>query len=163
VLPPILAVSMRVDILHLRLRNNGIKIGFFSYNPHKGYSSTHVEPLLCVVVFQFCFSAVLDNMGASMEVAKYTERLVPSTRFVSVDGIAPTLPGANNFIAPSASIIGNVTLGEHSRYETCASAVLIHLETVNLYSCLQLVLLVTIALPFVCPQCLVRSYCPRRC
>ncbi len=59
--------------------------------------------------------AALDSMGAKMEVAKYTERLVPSTRIVSVDGVAPTLPGANNFIAPSASIIGNVTIGEHSR------------------------------------------------
>ena len=28
----------------------------------------------------------LDSMGASMEVAKYTERLVPSTRIVAVDG-----------------------------------------------------------------------------
>jgi hypothetical protein len=59
--------------------------------------------------------AALDSMGAGMEVAKYTERLVPSTRIVSVDGVAPALPGANNFIAPSASIIGNVTIGEHSR------------------------------------------------
>jgi len=49
-----------------------------------------------------------------MEVAKYTERLVPSSRIVSVDGVAPALPGANNFIAPSASVIGNVTIGEHS-------------------------------------------------
>lgn len=58
--------------------------------------------------------ATLDSMGASMEVAKYTERLVPSSRIVSVDGVAPALPGANNFIAPSASVIGNVTIGEHS-------------------------------------------------
>ncbi|KAG7368620.1 hexapeptide repeat-containing transferase [Nitzschia inconspicua] len=58
--------------------------------------------------------AALDNMGAGMEVAKFTERLVPSTRLVSVDGVAPALSGANNFIAPSASIIGNVTIGEHS-------------------------------------------------
>ena len=54
-------------------------------------------------------------MGASIEVAKYTEKLVPSTRIVSVDGVAPALPDANNFIAPSASVIGNVTIGEHSR------------------------------------------------
>jgi carbonic anhydrase/acetyltransferase-like protein (isoleucine patch superfamily) len=54
-------------------------------------------------------------MGAGMEVAKYTEKLVPSTRIVSVDGVAPALPGVNNFIAPSASVIGNVTIGEHSR------------------------------------------------
>ena len=59
--------------------------------------------------------ATLDSLGASMEVAKYTERLVPSSRIVSVDGVAPALPGANNFIAPSASVIGNVTIGEHSR------------------------------------------------
>mmetsp|Transcript_15817 Transcript_15817/g.32700 ORF Transcript_15817/g.32700 Transcript_15817/m.32700 type:complete len:285 (+) Transcript_15817:113-967(+) len=58
--------------------------------------------------------ATLDSLGASMEVAKYTERLVPSSRIVSVDGVAPALPGANNFIAPSASVIGNVTIGEHS-------------------------------------------------
>jgi len=58
--------------------------------------------------------ATLDSMGAGMEVAKYTERLVPSSRIVSVDGVAPALPGANNFIAPSASVIGNVTIGEHS-------------------------------------------------
>jgi carbonic anhydrase/acetyltransferase-like protein (isoleucine patch superfamily) len=58
--------------------------------------------------------ATLDSMGANMEVAKYTERLVPSSRIVSVDGVAPALPGANNFIAPSASVIGNVTIGEHS-------------------------------------------------
>eukprot|EP00536_Pseudo-nitzschia_multiseries_P005937 jgi/Psemu1/238928/estExt_Genewise1.C_1210059 len=58
--------------------------------------------------------ATLDSVGASMEVAKYTERLVPSSRIVSVDGVAPALPGANNFIAPSASVIGNVTIGEHS-------------------------------------------------
>jgi len=60
------------------------------------------------------FGAALDNMGASIEVAKYMERLVPSTRIISVDGVAPALPGANNFIAPSASVIGNVTIGEHS-------------------------------------------------
>lgn len=69
------------------------------------------------------FSAALDSMGAGMEVAKYTEKLVPSTRLISVDGVAPALPGANNFIAPSASVIGNVTIGEHSRYETQLSAV----------------------------------------
>jgi hypothetical protein len=54
-------------------------------------------------------------MGSGIEVAKYTERLVPSTRFVSVDGIAP-VAGSNNFIAPSASVIGSVSIGEHSRY-----------------------------------------------
>lgn len=61
------------------------------------------------------YRAVLDSMGATVEVAKYTEKLVPSTRFVSVDGVAPTT-GTNNFVAPSASVIGSVKLGEHSRY-----------------------------------------------
>ena len=54
-------------------------------------------------------------MGKGMEVAKYTERLVPSTQFVSVDGIAPTVSGANSFVAPSASVVGSVSIGEHSR------------------------------------------------
>mmetsp|Transcript_124989 Transcript_124989/g.186677 ORF Transcript_124989/g.186677 Transcript_124989/m.186677 type:complete len:287 (+) Transcript_124989:94-954(+) len=58
--------------------------------------------------------AAFDSMGAGMEVAKYTERLVPSTRFVSVDGIAPTVSGANSFVAPSASVVGSVSIGEHS-------------------------------------------------
>jgi hypothetical protein len=53
-----------------------------------------------------------------MEVTKYKEKLVPSTRFVSVDGIAPAVKGANNFIAPSASVVGDVSIGEHSRYDT---------------------------------------------
>lgn len=56
----------------------------------------------------------LDNLGASMEVAKYTERLVPSTRFVAVDGVVPkTAPGCA-FVAPSASLIGDVTVGTNS-------------------------------------------------
>ena len=65
----------------------------------------------------FCLpcSQALDSAGSGIEVAKYTEKLVPSTRFVSVDGIAP-VAGSNNFIAPSASVIGNVSIGEHSRY-----------------------------------------------
>jgi len=55
-------------------------------------------------------------MGASMEVAKYTERLVPSTRFVAVDGVAPAVSESAAFVAPSASVIGNVSLGSKSRY-----------------------------------------------
>jgi hypothetical protein len=46
-------------------------------------------------------------MGASMEVAKFTERLVPSTRFVAVDGISPQMAPGVVFVAPSASIIGD--------------------------------------------------------
>lgn len=58
---------------------------------------------------------MLDSMGASMEVAKYTEKLVPSTRFVAVDGIAPTVSETACFVAPSASLIGDVNLGSKSR------------------------------------------------
>lgn len=54
-------------------------------------------------------------MGANLEVAKYTERLVPSSRIVSVNGITPTISSpSTTFIAPSANIIGDVTLGPHS-------------------------------------------------
>eukprot|EP00538_Stauroneis_constricta_P002641 CAMPEP_0119560928 /NCGR_PEP_ID=MMETSP1352-20130426/16220_1 /TAXON_ID=265584 /ORGANISM="Stauroneis constricta, Strain CCMP1120" /LENGTH=285 /DNA_ID=CAMNT_0007609007 /DNA_START=108 /DNA_END=965 /DNA_ORIENTATION=+ len=58
--------------------------------------------------------AAMENFGKQIEVTKYTERLVPSTRFVSVDGIAPIVSGSNNFVAPSASVIGNVSIGDHS-------------------------------------------------
>lgn len=54
-------------------------------------------------------------MGKGMEVAKYTERLVPSTRFVAVDGVAPVVSETATFVAPSASVIGDVTLGSNSR------------------------------------------------
>lgn len=65
--------------------------------------------------FFFYSRAMLDGLGANVEVAKYTEKLVPSTRFVAVDGIAPAVGGSNNFVAPSASVIGKVALGDHSR------------------------------------------------
>lgn len=51
-----------------------------------------------------------------MEVAKYTERLVPSTRFVAVDGVSPQMAPGAVFVAPSASIIGDVTIGNGSRF-----------------------------------------------
>jgi len=60
------------------------------------------------------FGKALDSMGASLEVAKYTERLVPSTRFVAVNSIAPTVSSAASFVAPSANLIGDVTLGSNS-------------------------------------------------
>eukprot|EP00978_Attheya_sp_CCMP212_P002368 scaffold4852_cov50-Attheya_sp.AAC.5 len=53
-------------------------------------------------------------MGASMEVAKYTEKLVPSTRFVAVDGVAPFISETAAFVAPSANVIGNVSMGPNS-------------------------------------------------
>lgn len=54
-------------------------------------------------------------MGKGMEVTKYTEKLVPSTRFVAVDGVAPTV-SEMSFVAPSASVIGDVSIGKESRY-----------------------------------------------
>jgi hypothetical protein len=59
-------------------------------------------------------SGAMDSMGKTMEVTKYTEKLVPSTRFVAVDDVGPTV-SAESFIAPSASVIGNVTVGKHTR------------------------------------------------
>lgn len=50
-----------------------------------------------------------------MEVAKYTEKLVPSTRFVAVDGVAPSVAEFGTFVAPSASVIGDVSIGRNSR------------------------------------------------
>ena len=60
-------------------------------------------------------SKSLDKAGANMEVAKYTEKLVPSTRFVSVDGVAPMVAEYGTFVAPSAAVIGDVTIGRNSR------------------------------------------------
>jgi len=56
----------------------------------------------------------LDSLGSKLEVAKYTEKLVPSTRFVAVDGVAPTVSKQAAFIAPSANVIGNVNVGNQS-------------------------------------------------
>jgi carbonic anhydrase/acetyltransferase-like protein (isoleucine patch superfamily) len=50
-----------------------------------------------------------------MEVAKYSERLVPTSRFVAVDGVAPLVAEYGTFIAPSASVIGSVIIGRNSR------------------------------------------------
>lgn len=56
----------------------------------------------------------LDSAGAKMEVCKYKDRLVPSTRFVAVDGITPKVDPLTAFVAPNASIIGDVTLSKNS-------------------------------------------------
>eukprot|EP00591_Stephanopyxis_turris_P001219 CAMPEP_0195523474 /NCGR_PEP_ID=MMETSP0794_2-20130614/22694_1 /TAXON_ID=515487 /ORGANISM="Stephanopyxis turris, Strain CCMP 815" /LENGTH=293 /DNA_ID=CAMNT_0040653485 /DNA_START=42 /DNA_END=923 /DNA_ORIENTATION=+ len=56
----------------------------------------------------------LDNVGAMIEVAKYSERLVPSTRFVAVDGVGPKTDPECAFVAPSASLVGDVSLGKGS-------------------------------------------------
>jgi hypothetical protein len=61
-----------------------------------------------------CNRTALDGLGKTMELTKYTEQLVPSTRFVAVNGIAPKV-SAMSFVAPSASVIGDVTIGKESR------------------------------------------------
>lgn len=58
--------------------------------------------------------SALDSLGAQLEVAKYTERLVPSTRFVAVDGVAPVVSEVASFVAPTASVIGDVSIGMNS-------------------------------------------------
>ena len=62
----------------------------------------------------FHHSAAMDNLGKKMEVTQYTEKLVPSTRFVAVDDVAPKV-SEQCFVAPSASLIGDVTVGNNSR------------------------------------------------
>jgi carbonic anhydrase/acetyltransferase-like protein (isoleucine patch superfamily) len=55
----------------------------------------------------------LNRTGQSIEVCKHTsDKLVPSTRFVAVDGIVPTVSPAIAFVAPNASVIGDVTLSK---------------------------------------------------
>jgi hypothetical protein len=68
------------------------------------------------VVAHTCSSrrSALDGAGKAIEVTKYTEKLVPSTRFVAVDGAAPIV-SPQSFVAPSASVVGNVTVGSGSR------------------------------------------------
>ena len=56
----------------------------------------------------------MDNMGKNMEVTQYAEKLVPSTRFVAVDNVAPKV-SEQCFVAPSASLVGDVTVGKNSR------------------------------------------------
>ncbi|KAL3823618.1 hypothetical protein ACHAXA_005599 [Cyclostephanos tholiformis] len=56
----------------------------------------------------------LDSLGKSMEVVKYADKLVPSTRFVAVDGVSPTVSPLAAFVAPNASVIGDVTLGPNT-------------------------------------------------
>ena len=103
----VLLISSRVLSSHFeRVHSSSCSCFFVSHTHHVAWHDD---------VFVEINRQTLDSLGASMEVAKYTERLVPSSRIVSVDGVAPALPGANNFIAPSASVIGNVTIGEHSR------------------------------------------------
>lgn len=64
--------------------------------------------------FARTLGATLDSLGATLEVAKHTDRLVPSTRFVAVDNVSPAVSEYASFVAPSASVIGNVTVGKKS-------------------------------------------------
>lgn len=56
----------------------------------------------------------MDSMGKNIEVTQYTEKLVPSTRFVAVDDKEPNV-SEECFVAPSASLVGEVTVGKNSR------------------------------------------------
>ena len=80
-----------------------------------GVDSTCLFPSLRSYCHLIRYRKSLDKIGANMEVAKYTEKLVPSTRFVAVDGVAPMVAEYGTFVAPSASVIGNVTIGRNSR------------------------------------------------
>jgi hypothetical protein len=70
--------------------------------------------VLYMFFHQSSISTALDKMGKTIEITKYTERLVPSTRFVAVNGVAPQV-SEQSFVAPSASVIGNVKIGKESR------------------------------------------------
>ena len=79
---------------------------------------TPVSPLFwirSVLTLVSKLSAALDRAGKNMEVTQYTEKLVPSTRFVAVDDVAPKVSD-ECFVAPSASLVGDVTVGKNSRY-----------------------------------------------
>jgi hypothetical protein len=61
-------------------------------------------------------SGALDRAGRRIEVTQYQEKLVPSTRFVAVNGVGPSVSEKATFIAPSAAVIGDVTIGKATRY-----------------------------------------------
>jgi hypothetical protein len=58
----------------------------------------------------------MDKAGRRIEITKYQERLVPSTQFVAVDGVGPTVSPQASFVAPSAAVVGDVTIGKATRY-----------------------------------------------
>ena len=94
-------------------------------------------------------SAALDRVGARIEIAKYPEKLVPSTRFVAVDDIAPVVSENASFVAPSASVIGDVSLGDESRYVPFVCALLqkyntCHLEELVMVGVLEVLEVVSI-------------------
>ena len=73
------------------------------------------SPDLAVHVISCYDSAAMDSMGKKMEVTKYTEKLVPSTRFVAVEGVGAPRVNEMSFVAPTASVVGDVTVGKESR------------------------------------------------
>ena len=66
-------------------------------------------------LFYWCISAAMDSMGKKMEITKYTDKLVPSTRFVAVEGVGAPRVNKMSFVAPTACVIGDVTVGKESR------------------------------------------------
>lgn len=54
----------------------------------------------------------LDKVGMALESNAHIERLQPSLRNASLGKHTPTNSGS--FVAPSASVVGNVSIGEHS-------------------------------------------------
>jgi carbonic anhydrase/acetyltransferase-like protein (isoleucine patch superfamily) len=55
----------------------------------------------------------LDNVGASMEAVRIVESVTPSTKIMSYTGIMPTI-SENVFVAPTASVMGKVSIGQNS-------------------------------------------------
>ena len=57
----------------------------------------------------------MDSLGKKIEITKYTDKLVPSTRFVAVEGVGAPRVNEMSFVAPTACVIGDVTVGKESR------------------------------------------------
>ena len=55
----------------------------------------------------------LDRVGRVLEVNPYVEGVLPSTRVIPFKKTQPVLDGVA-FVAPSATVMGNVTLGQGS-------------------------------------------------
>ena len=68
-----------------------------------------------LVFLLVCLSAAMDSLGKKIEITKYTDKLVPSTRFVAVEGVGAPRVNEMSFVAPTACVIGDVTVGKESR------------------------------------------------
>lgn len=61
------------------------------------------------------FAASLENLGRSLEGEHtYVETLNPSTRILGYNGKKPEIDPESVFVAPSATVQGNVSIGAHS-------------------------------------------------